>query len=69
MDERMKYCEVSPHDFQAPGFPEQTHSRLQPASSTNSKRTKSRTCNVTDSTAFSQQKNEDILCSFQERNK
>ena len=21
MDERMKYCEVSPHDFQAPGFP------------------------------------------------
>lgn len=29
----------------------ETHSRLQPASSTNSKRTKSRTCNVTDSTA------------------
>ena len=29
----------------------ETHGRLQPASSTNSKRTKSRTCNVTDSTA------------------
>ena len=53
----------------------ETHSRLQPASSTNSKRTKSRTCNVTDSTASRMElsdfakKNAEILCSFQERNK